>query len=166
MEAVATTTTINNDRSITSRPLLRIVMFSPWKQKNKKNITIGKNVTILLRVFTERMILNSMRVRINCFIRKDRCTLVRGKSGLAAKRQKGDDDDDAMVKSRLNRCITAATIHGGAGKNHLLIKCLDLAAICDYIFCSRDSTIRNIYIVRILTCKRVNEIKIKNVTIT
>lgn len=98
------------------------------------------------------VILNSLCVRINCFIRKDRCTLVRGKSGLAAERQKGDDDDGETVKSRLNRCITAATIHDGAGKNRLLIKRLDLAAICDYIFCSRDSTIRNIY-VRILTCK-------------
>lgn len=104
---------------------------------------------------------------LNYFIGKDRCVLIRGKSGLAAERQKGDDDDDgAMVKSRLNRCITAATIHDGAGKNRLLIKRLDLAVICDYIFCSRDSTIWNIYIARILTCKSVNEIKIENVTAT
>lgn len=102
---------------------------------------------------------------LNYFIRKDRI-LIRGKSGLAAERQKGDDDDGATVKSRLNRCITAATIHDGAGKNRLLIKRLDLAAIYDYIFCSKDSTIWNIYIARILTSKNVNEIKIENVTIT
>lgn len=81
---------IISDRSITSRPLLRIVIFSPCKHR-KKNITI---------LYSQSVCLNNMRSRINYFITKDRCALaaVSCKSGLAATKKKRWSRCDGEIK--------------------------------------------------------------------